>query len=101
MITIKLNVWQPGIIMIADKKLKPLRIRIRDGATFYEFYEKVKKASGLNEPLLIKRNYMGNNPVTILKYEEEKDKTLLDLRFFNNFTLYLEEGDKAVPRWVQ
>ena len=67
LITVKLHVWRPGIIMIAEKKLKPLKIRIRDGSTFTEFFEKVKKESGLNSPYILKRNYMGTNPVTIMR----------------------------------
>ena len=55
--------WQPNIIMVLEKKLKPTKIQILDEDSFDSFYQKVVKATGLVKPLLIRRNFTGRNPI--------------------------------------
>jgi hypothetical protein len=81
--------------MIVEKKLKPARINILDEASFEEFYNAVVKATGLRNPLVIRRNFSGSNPINKLELEVNRNKKLIDLRFFNNIVLYVEERDES------
>ena len=88
-ITVKINVWRPDIIMVVEKKLKPVKINILDESPFEQFYSAVVSATAIRNPLIIRRNFSGSNPINKLELEPNKNKKLIDLRFFNNIVLYV------------
>lgn len=53
----------------------------------------IKKATGIQNLLVIKRKFSHSNPIEKLDGEKVGDKKLIELRFFNNITIYVEEKD--------
>lgn len=53
--------------MVVEKKLKPAKISISDEAPFEEFYSNVLSATGVRNPLIIRRNFSGSNPINKLE----------------------------------
>jgi hypothetical protein len=98
-ITVKLHLWRENIFSVMEKKRQPLKIRILDESLFDELHAAIVKASGLQDPLIIRRNFTGIQPITQLDLEANLGKKLIDLRFFNNLTLYVEERAQDGPKW--
>lgn len=90
-ITVKLHLWRENIFSVMEKKRQPLKIRILDESLFDELHAAIVKATGLQNPLIIRRNFTGIQPITLLDLQSNLGKRLIDLRFFNNLTLYVEE----------
>lgn len=90
-ITVKLHLWRENIFSVMEKKRQPLKIRILDESLFDELHAAIVKATGLQNPLIIRRNFTGIQPITLLDLQSHLGKRLIDLRFFNNLTLYVEE----------
>ena len=88
-IVVKVNVWQKDIIMISEKLLKPLKIKIHSSDTYQNLYNEIKRQTKMTDLLVIKRNYMGLSPISVLYLEDNKHKQLIYMRFFNNINLYV------------
>ena len=91
-ITVKVNVWRDNLTILTKQYLKPIKVGIREENTFGEFYEKVRQLTNIQNPLLIKRNFSVGNPFVVYELEENREKTLISLRFFNGINLYAEEN---------
>ena len=67
--------------------------------------ELIKKATGISNPLIIKRNFSHSNPVEKMNWDKNTfdriaGKKLIDLRFFINITIYVEEmTEEKVTKW--
>lgn len=98
-ITVKLHLWRENIFSVMEKKRQPLKIRILDESLFDELHAAIVKATGLQNPLIIRRNFTGIQPITLLDLQSNLGKRLIDLRFFNNLTLYVEE-ESSEAKWA-
>ena len=87
-----MNVWRDNLTILTEQYLKPIKVGIREENTFGEFYEKVRQLTNIQNPLLIKRNFSVGNPFVVYELEENREKTLISLRFFNGINLYVEEN---------
>ena len=61
-ITVKVSIWEPNAILIVERKAKYIKIPISEAAKFADLYEAIKKVTGLEKPLVIKRNFSRTNP---------------------------------------
>jgi hypothetical protein len=79
--------------MVTEKKLKPIKILINDQAKYEDLYALIQKHTNIENVLVIRRNYTNSKPISSILLEESRDKQLIELRFFNNINLYVEEID--------
>ena len=62
-ITVKVSVWQPDVSMIVQRKKKTIKIPILEEETYNKLYSQISKATGIQNPLVIKRNFSRTNPI--------------------------------------
>jgi hypothetical protein len=88
--------------MVTEKKLKPIKISISELAKYDQLYAQIQKQTGIEQVLVIRRNYTSSQPITAILPEDNSDKKLIDLRFFNNINLYVEEmSDSIEVKWAK
>lgn len=56
----------------------------------------IQKQTAIHSVLVIRRNYTSAQPITAILLEDNRDKRLIDLRFFNNINLYVEEMTDSI-----
>lgn len=89
--------------MVTEKKLNPVKIAISELAPYSELYSLIKQRTGITRPLVIRRNYTSVKPISSLLIEDNAENRLIDLRFFSNITLYVEELEEGSTdfRWAR
>jgi hypothetical protein len=88
--------------MVAEKKLTPVKIAISELAPYRELYSLIQQRTGIDRPLVIRRNYTSAQPISSLLVEDNAEKRLIDLRFFSNINLYVEEVSEDIDvRWAR
>ena len=81
--------------MIVERKKNIIKVPILEEDKFEKLYNLIARATGISTPLMIKRNFSRKNPLQKLKLEDNKDKQIIDLRFFNNILIYVEDDDNS------
>ena len=65
-----------------------------------ELHRLIVKKTGIPNPLVIKRNFSHANPIEKITLEKHGEKKLIDLRFFNNITIYAEDNsNETITKW--
>jgi hypothetical protein len=56
-IKIKVNVWREGLTILSESFLKPIKVTIIDDALFKDLVTKIEEATGLVNPLILRRTF--------------------------------------------
>lgn len=104
MLTIKVNVWREGLTILSETLLKPIRVRVLDDAVFKDLVAKIEQATGLTDPLILRRTFTsGKNSYEVDSKPENLEKNLLKMRYFNSLNLFVEPHKEpgSKPLWEE
>ena len=96
--TVKVNMWRPGLTSLSEEALKPSYLKIKKTLTMEDFQRRIAEQHAIEEHqniVVLKKNPMLNNMRQLEVVSDAPSKQLNQLRINEGVNLFIE--DKSVP----